>query len=187
MTLPLQFRATLRTVRHASIGLLLGVPVALASMFLMGCYGPEPEPSPPCEVIPGLAEETRVLEFGAYSNVYSWETDEYEGVWTPMMANDEVQRVRGGQGADMLSIDIRFPALPDEGTAERCMLIHYQRRGLGDAEYTVRNGFRRNGDYWYSSIADPLDSDGRVELVATVEDNEVMGSLEMSIVAAPPS
>ncbi|MFK8001289.1 MAG: hypothetical protein AB8H86_16965 [Polyangiales bacterium] len=175
-----------RRACSVSLGLLLSCLVALESMSLMGCLGPEPEPPPPCEVTPGLATETRVLELGVWVQESS-----STRVWTPLVANQEVEKVQGGQGADMLSLEARFPALPEDGIEDRCMLITYSRQGevgadgeANDFEYTVTRQASVRDGRWGFSVQD-IDALGGVDVLVSVEDNVLMGSAEASLVVIP--
>lgn len=186
-----QLRLSTRRIVRTCLGLLLGTLVALESMSLMACWGPEPDPPPPCEVTPGLATETRVLELGVWVDEYDTETGRRARVWRPLVANQEVERILGGQGADMLSLEARFPALPEDGIEDRCMLITYQRRGEvgedGEAsvfEYTVTRQAGLYGGSWAFSVQD-IDADGRIDVLVSVEDNALMGSAEASLVVIP--
>lgn len=173
----------------ASLGLLLGSLVAVTSMSLMACWGPDPEPQPPCAVTPGLASETRVLEMGELVREYDRETDTTTYVWSPFVGYQEVPQTRGGQGSNMLSFYARFPASPEEGTEDRCMLVTYQRRGMvgedgeeNENEFTVRQRLRNVNGYWRLLVQDVAPRNGPVDVLVSVEDNIVMGSVEMSLV-----
>ena len=144
---------------------------------MFGC--PEPDPNiDQCDIVAGSAGETRTLEIGA--SVYIDPTG--PAVFVPFEEGSEVAKTFGFQGADMIVSRYRFPALPEDGLEERCMIVDYQRGGLGDASFQVRLRFEREGDHWLSAeLFDPLDGTGELTLEATVEDNIVTGSSSVTV------
>lgn len=170
------------SARRASLGLLLSVIVVLASMSTMGC-APEEEVDLSCEVTPGSATETRDLELGRFMSIDRVST------FAPLVEGEEVYRDYGDQGGSHLTVLVRFPALPEEGLEDRCMLISYERQGeVGEdgeenfREFVVQRRFRRTGDYWESGVIDTGAGFGPLDVLVRVEDNMVMGSGEVGLV-----
>lgn len=91
----------------------------------------------------------------------------------------------------MLSLEARFPALPEDGIEDRCMLITYSRQGgvgadgeANDFEYTVTRQATVRDGRWGFSVQD-IDALGGVDVLVSVEDNVLMGSAEASLVVIP--
>ncbi len=126
------------------------IVVALSLLFLAAC-GPEPAPEV-CRVdAPSTAAPTYEVQLGTRS----------DGVFTPWNDGDQVEAVRGGQGAVMVVPRVRIPDAPADAT-ELCMRIELDNEfdyGLGPfSSLVIDETFRILDGGWETvSVEVPVD------------------------------
>lgn len=102
----------------------------------------------------------------------------------PLRSGDEVTRILGFQGSDMVTSRIRMDAAMDSEPdgAERCMQVTYAGVSMN---FTSDLIFERQGDYWVleQSIFDPIEDGVTFTQTIGIRDATLNGSstLELTV------
>ena len=166
---------------RVGFALAFALPVAVVLFGAACTCGPSGPTNPDeCNFRGDPGAEMRVLEIGYVPEPSDGMVSPEFVAYTPGVI---VPKVRGFQGADMLTAQMRLAAGPDDPTGIRCVRVEYRRSGAGNARYDVEMEIVRQGDWWITrrAIFDPTEDVGTMMLSVTLEDPSFIATGAVSI------